>query len=861
MKRNAIAAVIGVGALSYAVAVVLVLFSAPDKGFLSFARRRVVQIDGDGQAARAGLRVGDQIVSVDGEPLDSTLEYIDLLLTKRPGQSVRIGFRHEGEIHEAEVTLHAERPPIPSVVAAVLSAIIVLLSFFVARRRPDETVSQLFIVNASVHAVLYAAAMSWSYLLSHSLLLGVAAVALFLSPPMAFEWTTRFPLNEAGSTRRSRAAIWTLSLSLGVATSVATMRALSTSGATSDAWLRWAARFVTAELLLSVVVLALGLMVQYRGLRDARRFVGGERAQLKWIIFGSSLSFSVALLAVPAAASNLNLFLLAGYRPYTVTLAALFFSSSHLAVFRIGLADVDVYIARSVAYVAASAAAILGFVAVVFAFGTILGSTMGAGEIFGYLGAALLAAALFGPVHRRVQRLLDRRFSRDREHYVEALEALSRRILLLGEMDQLAEEVVEKTVSTVGAERGALLLCEASQGGEEGTSVGFVVVASTGEGAPDVGESWERSEAEALEEPSVSIPVSDVDASAPPIGYLRLGPRKGGDLYSRRDRALLSALADQLGIALANGRAYERIAEMSRVLAEQNREIRALRDRLEDENRYLKGRLGDHHRGEKVLTGSSRAIRELRKTLSRVAGSAAVVLLRGETGTGKSLVARALHDASPRADGPFIHVDCGAIPAGVFESELFGHERGAFTGAVRHRRGAFELADGGTLFLDEIGELPVELQSKLVRFFSERTLTRVGGTEEVEVDVRVVAATHRRLDEMVRKKQFREDLYYRLAVVEIEVPPLRQRKSDVRELAQALLPRLCRRNHLRERRLTEAAMERLESYGWPGNVRELMNVLERAAVLSEGPLLAAPESLHLRRASHRRRAGGRVADP
>jgi transcriptional regulator with GAF, ATPase, and Fis domain len=339
----------------------------------------------------------------------------------------------------------------------------------------------------------------------------------------------------------------------------------------------------------------------------------------------------------------------------------------------------------------------------------------------------------------------------------------------------------------------------------------------------------------------VTIAVSAPDVDAPPVGYLRLGPRKGGDLYSRRDRALLSALADQLGIAMANGRAYERIAQMSRVLAEQNREIRDLRDRLEDENRYLKGRLGDHHRGEKVLTGSSKAIRELRKTLARVARSAAVVLLHGETGTGKSLVARALHEASPRAEGPFIHVDCGAIPGGVFESELFGHEKGAFTGAIRNRRGAFELADGGTLFLDEIGELPLELQPKLVRFFSERKLTRVGGTEEVEVDVRVVAATHRRLDEMVRKKEFREDLYYRLAVVEIDVPPLRARRGDVRELAQALLPRLCRRNHIRERRLTDAAMERLEAYGWPGNVRELMNVLERAAVLSEGTSIDADD--------------------
>ncbi len=842
MKRNAIAVVLGVLALCYAVAVVAVLFSAPDKGFLSFAQRRVVQIDAGREAARAGLRVGDQILSVDGRELDSTLEYIDALLTRRPGESVRLGFDRDGDAREATITLRAARPPIPTVVAAVLSGVLVVLSFFVAKRRPDEEISRLFIANAAVHAIVYSAAMSWSYLLAHPLLLAGAATALFLSPPMAFEWTSRFPLDEHERTQRSRAVVWVVSATLAVATAVAVLRAVSTSGATSDGWLRWVARLITAELLLSLFVLAMGLVVQFRGLRSARHFAGGERAQLKWIVFGSSLSVVVALLAVPAAASNIDLFLVAGHRPYSVALAILFFASAHLAVFRIGLADVDVYITRSVAYVAASAAAIIGFVGVVFAFGAIIGTAVGAGEIVGYLAAALLAAALFGPVHRRVQRFLDQRYSRDREHYVEALEELSRRILLLGEMDELTEEVVDKTVATVEAAHGALLLSEPDGAeGEEGAKVGFVVVASTGEGAPPVGATWERAEAAESEEPNVTVPVSAPAGAGEPIGYLRLGPRRGGDLYSRRDRALLSALADQLGIALANGRAYERIAQMSRVLTEQNREIRDLRDKLEDENRYLKGRLGDHHRGEKVLTGSSKAIRELRKTLGRVAGSAAVVLLRGETGTGKSLVARALHEASPRAEEPFIHVDCGAIPAGVFESELFGHEKGAFTGAIRHRRGAFELADGGTLFLDEIGELPLELQPKLLRFFSEQTLTRVGGTREVEVDVRVVAATHRRLDEMVRRGEFREDLYYRLAVVEIDVPPLRQRRGDVRELAQALLPRLCRRNHIRERRLTDAAMERLEAYGWPGNVRELMNVLERAAVLSEGTTVDADD--------------------
>jgi DNA-binding NtrC family response regulator len=188
-----------------------------------------------------------------------------------------------------------------------------------------------------------------------------------------------------------------------------------------------------------------------------------------------------------------------------------------------------------------------------------------------------------------------------------------------------------------------------------------------------------------------------------------------------------------------------------------------------------------------------------------------------------------------------MHVDCGAIAASVFESELFGHERGAFTGATRLRRGPIELANGGTLFLDEIGELPLELQPKLLRVLEERVVMRVGGTAPVAVDVRIVAATHRNLEEMVAKGEFREDLYFRLRVVEVTVPPLRARRADLPELCGALLPRAAKRAGRPVRALSQDAMARMMGYGWPGNVRELENVLERALVLGEGPELVADD--------------------
>jgi DNA-binding NtrC family response regulator len=213
------------------------------------------------------------------------------------------------------------------------------------------------------------------------------------------------------------------------------------------------------------------------------------------------------------------------------------------------------------------------------------------------------------------------------------------------------------------------------------------------------------------------------------------------------------------------------------------------------------------------------------------------VLVRGESGTGKELVAQALHNLSPRRGRPFVAVNCAAISRELVESELFGHEKGAFTGADARREGRFEAADGGSILLDEIGDMPPETQAKVLRVLQERSFERVGGTKPIDVDVRVIAATHRNLEEEVRKGRFREDLYYRLKVVTIELPPLRDRAEDVPALAQRFLERVTARLGLEKRQLGDAAMAKLVRHRWPGNVRELANVIEQAAVLASGSVI------------------------
>ena len=234
------------------------------------------------------------------------------------------------------------------------------------------------------------------------------------------------------------------------------------------------------------------------------------------------------------------------------------------------------------------------------------------------------------------------------------------------------------------------------------------------------------------------------------------------------------------------------------------------------------------------LVGSSAPMKALLEAVRRVAASETTVLIEGESGTGKELVARALHDQSPRREGPFVTVNCAALAEGLLESEMFGHERGSFTGAVRRKLGRFELADHGTIFLDEIGEMSMGLQSKLLRVLQQREFQRVGGEETLTADVRIVTATNRNLESEVQRGAFRQDLFYRLAIVPLKLPPLRDRPTDVKALAEHFVKKHAARVNRKVRGISETAMERLTGYRWPGNVRELENAIERALVFAEG---------------------------
>jgi len=348
-------------------------------------------------------------------------------------------------------------------------------------------------------------------------------------------------------------------------------------------------------------------------------------------------------------------------------------------------------------------------------------------------------------------------------------------------------------------------------------------------------EIWSKAEMDALPEVVIgplkaegisSLAVAPLVISQGPVGVLVLGSRQANH-FKRPDADLLTQIGYQISLALENAVAYGRLTRS--------------KDRLEDKRLYLESEIRSESNFDDIV-GSSPALKKVLEQVAVVAPTETSVLLYGETGTGKELIARAIHNLSPRRERTFVRLNCAAIPSGLVESELFGHEKGAFTGALMQKRGRFELADRGTLFLDEIGDISLELQPKLLRALQEREFERLGSTKTLRVDVRLIAATHRDLAAMMAEGQFREDLFYRLSVFPLEIPPLRERREDIPLLAHYFVSRLARRMRKQIRSVPKDAMDALVSCDWPGNIRELQNFLERSVILTQGPELKVPIS-------------------
>jgi transcriptional regulator with GAF, ATPase, and Fis domain len=456
----------------------------------------------------------------------------------------------------------------------------------------------------------------------------------------------------------------------------------------------------------------------------------------------------------------------------------------------------------------------------------------------------------------RLQELIDRRFFREKFQLDKALQRMNQSAGGLADPEVLGRRMLSSCRELLAVEQAALYLRDAQEGV-------FRLIAAEGmDRAPrqfandqellsmldsdpnlhlgDDDEDAEQSQTQMLLRQLDVDLVHALEMDGHLAGVLMLGAKRNGTRYTAEDLALLASLGQITSVALHGARVHRTASRLNEELqlklekiSEQQRLISMLQAEITSRQQVEPAPEGEPFRRD-LIKGSSPAIRSVLETVRKVSGSQSSVLVRGESGTGKELLAQAIHDNSSRRGGPMVSVHCGALSPGLLESELFGHVKGSFTGAHRDKVGRFEMADGGTLFLDEIGDISLDTQIKLLRVLQEREFEPVGGTRALQVDVRLIAATHQNLERLITEGKFREDLFYRLNVISITLPPLRERADDIIELALHFLTRAAERAGKRVTHFEEPVMDALRRYAWPGNIRELENAIERSVVMAEG---------------------------
>jgi transcriptional regulator with GAF, ATPase, and Fis domain len=754
------------------------------------------------------------------------------------------------------------------------------------KRPGDEAAAQFFLLCV-VTLGAYMGGYHWSHFAKDPAILVVFMICGVLLPPVNLHFYLLFPRKNsvvARHPRRAMVAVYglpLLSLAILLAAYFNVRAAFQTLPLEPDTDALSAFRlnqdYLKYAIFFALGVAAVGYIGCVAALVHSLRTVTvpEERKQVQCILFGVALAllpigFSlVVVLFVPTAFA-------AGGATWPMFLASTVVTAAFVvSITRYRLMELDKIISSGMAYFLVSFAATLVYYAVAF-LGTLLFSQVIAGptlsEALSVSTTALLLVFVLDLARGRLKKVLDRRFSRNKSQLDRTLQQMSEAVADLVDPPALAQQLLRATAELLGVARGAVYL-------QEGDPPIFRLAGYVGP-APPLEEL--ASGFPLIEAVQAGHPVQRAGNKAPfaatpaqrqllflggelahPLTHegrllavLVLGPKDSP--YRPEDWNILTALAQLTVPALANAAGHRAIEQLNRELqskvdqiAEQQRRILALQTQLRQSAPGTMARRADTVNGPVAapadaavpggIVGAGPVVRQLLALVRKVAATDAAVLIRGESGTGKELLARAIHETSARAARPYVKVHCASLSPGLLESELFGHVKGAFTGAHRDKVGRFELAGGGTLFLDEIGDISLEVQTKLLRVMQERAFERVGSSEPIRVDVRIITATHQNLEDLIKKGRFREDLFYRLNVFPLPVPPLRDRVEDIPELVLHFLRRCAERFHKGVAQIDDDALSLLKAYPWPGNIRQLENVIERAVVIAEGPVLTPAE--------------------
>jgi transcriptional regulator with GAF, ATPase, and Fis domain len=716
----------------------------------------------------------------------------------------------------------------------------------------------------------------WRLVYAPPLLLGFILSAVFL-PAVSLHFYLLFPRAKPILERRSgrilglsygTAAAFAVIIVAGYAVTLALHRGGASAGAvrTVLTLVRWTVFIYLGVALFLYATIVWCLAHSYRTARDRV-----ERDQVRWILYGSvlaSIPLGYAMYLAVFRPSEFG----GGAATWPMFAASVCFTGSFaVSITRYRLMQLDQLVSSGMAYFLVSGLAAAVYYLLVFVGALIIGGPGVTGppleQAFVVSGVALVMTAGLDFARSRLRRVLDRRYRRDKTQLDHTLNLLGAAVEQLVDPPTLARRLLRAAADLLGIPVGAVYL-------RDGEPPVFRVAGGIGPEppVPELPAAGPLVSALSLYEtipPRVGPGPFEALVQLRAVGgavavalthenvlraILILGPKSGGGAYTRDELDLLAAFAPFTALALASAEGHRTIEGLNRELqtkvekiSEQQRRILALQQQLTTQAKFAAATSEPKPADEPAMplaggiVGGGSALRQVMALARKVAASPSAVLIRGESGTGKGLLAKAIHENSPRAGRPFVKVHCAALAPGLLESELFGHVKGAFTGAVRDKVGRFELADGGTLFLDEIGDITLDVQTKLLRVLQEKTFERVGSSEPLQVDVRLVAATHQNLEVLIRHGKFREDLFYRLNVITLSVPPLRDRPEDVPELTQHFLKIYSTRAGKAVAQVDDEALLALRAYHWPGNVRELENAVERAVVVADGPILTVDD--------------------
>ena len=772
---------------------------------------------------------------------------------------------------------------IPTVLWFLLKVFLFLIGMLAYWKRPKEKATALFYFMTIATLVAYTGGYHWSQLANHPVYILGFMFAGVLMPALALHFYLVFPRPNPLLLRYPRRIQWVMYgipvvFLIVMLTCYVRIRIDVRNNGDAAQPLEFLAGVVLTYLGVAGLYFLASIGCLFYSWTKAQETL--ERNQVKWILLGCVAAVGPVVYAVYLAIWQPNRFA-SGAGTWPIFAASTLLTLAYvISITRYRLLEVDKLLTTSVGYFLSSFLAAVLYYAVVF-LGTLIFNQVLTGprltETLAVSASALMLLVVLDQARWRIRKALDRRYSHDQSQLDRTFERMGKAIEQLVDSQALVQKLLQSTTDLLGVQQASAFVRDGERlklAGSVGPTPpmaelepGFPLCQSLVQGRVMLG----KVRTPHLLTPAqkqllflggeVGQPILDEGRL---LGFLVLGPKETG--WRQQDFDLLSAFAQIGALALENAEGHRTIEVLNQDLqgkikkiGEQQRRIFALQTQLhrqtlgtelpantetavaEESGSSAAANPSATVVGPGGVVGSGEEVAKLNVLVRKVAATDAVVLIRGESGTGKELVAKAVHETSARAEKPFVKVHCAALSSNLLESELFGHVKGAFTGAHRDKVGRFELADGGTLFLDEIGDVSLEVQTKLLRVLQERTFERVGSSDSIKVDVRILAATHQSLETLIRQGRFREDLFYRLNVFPVVVPPLRQRIEDIPELAMYFVRLSAVRCKKPVKGIDDEALLALKNFSWPGNIRQLENTIERAVVIAEGEIVTVDE--------------------